>query len=155
MKKIIFGLLVVLFMFSGVAEAKIYKYKYSYTLVANTDGQTPTISYKWNNWKKGWEKNRLINSPMEITEATDVNIIWDTATGACTSTDWDLNLTHSIDGVLYTTTNHYYSIDGETKDIIKSLQGGLTPPMGFILPTIDEDSAGTCTIDVIFGVDRP
>jgi len=161
MKRFIASLFIVALLLTGLtstSEAQVYKYKYSYVLVANTDGQTPVASYEWvTGWTSNgdWKKRPIINSPMEISESEDVNIIIDSATGACDSTDWDLNFTHSIDGVLYTTTTHYWQINDQTKDIIKSVQGGLTPPIGFILPTIDEDAGLTCTLDVYFAIDRP
>jgi hypothetical protein len=171
MKNIILSLLIVLFLFAGLAEAKIYKYKYQFVLVANTDGQAATSFWNWNEWKKDWVPSKA-SSSMEVNESTDVNIImdtatnacnstnWDliimdTATNACNSTNWDLNLTHAIvSGGVYSTTTHYYSLDDETKDTIESLPGGLEPPLGFIKPTIDEDSGLTCTIDIYFAVER-
>ena len=156
MKKIVLAVLIALFMFSGVAEAKTYLYKYQFVLAATTDGQTPTTSWTWSYWKGDWEKRPIANSAMEMNGAIDVNLVMDTATNACDSTDWDLNFTHSlVENGVYSTTTHYYSIDNETKDTIESLPGGLTPPLGFIKPTIDEDSTLTCTIDIYFAVDKP
>jgi len=155
MKKIILALLIGLFMFSGIAEAKVYKYKYQFVVVANTDGQAATSYWTWSEWKEDWVLG-IPSTSMEMNDAVDVNIVMDTLTNACLSTNWDLNLTHAItNGGIYSTTTHYYSLDNETLDTIESLPGGLTPPLGFIKPTIDEDAGTTCTIDIYFAVDRP
>lgn len=156
MKRFIISLLIALFTLIGLAtisEATVYSYKYQFVLAANTDGQAASSYYTWSSWNDSW-KPGIASSSIDFTNAKDVNIIYDSLTNACTSTDMDLNFTHAIDGSPFTTTKHYYSIDDINLDLIQTVPGGLTPPMKFLKPTMDEDSAGTCTFDLYISFER-
>lgn len=155
MRKVILSLMVCMFLLVGIAESRVYKYKYQFVLEANTDGQTPSSAWVWHNGRQEW-KATISSNVMDVEDVRQpIRFIVDSATNACDSTDFDINFVDSIDGSLYPTTSFFYSWDNETKDTIEAMPGGLTPTASYLKITIDEDSGNTCTIDIHVEVTKP
>lgn len=155
MKKFLAVLFIAVFMIVGlvcISEARVYKYKFHFTLVADTNGQTPDAAYYWNEGTSVWVQAPVATIAVNLEDATSHTVQYDSATNTSSTSNFDLNFITSIDGTTFDNTA-WYSIDDIGDAVIKTV--GISYWGSYVKYTIDEDSAATGSIDIKVEVTKP